>query len=85
MKPTDHKIVLQVFDENRLTRDDFMGMVEISLANVHKEQENRTIPPKSYPLRPRRSVGYVVESNLLFQFYCCIRRFFLVHINSKHF
>lgn len=59
MKPSDHIIVLQVFDENRLTRDDFLGMVEISLANLPKEQEHRTIPPSSYPLRPRRSVGYV--------------------------
>lgn len=26
MKPADHKLVLEVFDENRLTRDDFLGM-----------------------------------------------------------
>lgn len=59
VKAAEHKLVLQVFDENRLTRDDFLGMVEIPLANLPKEQENRAIPPKSYPLRPRRSVGYV--------------------------
>lgn len=59
MKANEHKLVLQVFDENRLTRDDFLGMVEIPLANLPKEQENRAIAPKSYPLRPRRSVGYV--------------------------
>lgn len=56
VKPTEHKIILQVFDENRLTRDDFLGMVEIPLANLPKEQENRAIPTKVYPLRPRRSV-----------------------------
>lgn len=60
VKPTEHKLVLQVFDENRLTRDDFLGMVEIPLANLPKEQEGRTITPKNYPLRPRRSVGYVL-------------------------
>jgi E3 ubiquitin-protein ligase NEDD4 len=60
VKPNEHKLVLQVFDENRLTRDDFLGMVELTLANVPKEQEGRTIPTKSYPLRPRRSVGYVL-------------------------
>lgn len=59
MKAAEHKLVLQVFDENRLTRDDFLGMVEIPLANLPKEQENRAIAPKSYQLRPRRSVGYV--------------------------
>lgn len=59
VKAAEHKLVLQVFDENRLTRDDFLGMVEIPLANLPKEQENRAIAPKSYPLRPRRSVGYV--------------------------
>lgn len=56
--------MLQVFDENRLTRDDFLGMVEIPLANLPKEQENRAIPTKSYPLRPRRSVGYVFNITL---------------------
>ena len=25
VKPNDHKLVLEVFDENRLTRDDFLG------------------------------------------------------------
>ncbi|XP_055324377.1 E3 ubiquitin-protein ligase Nedd-4 isoform X2 [Sitodiplosis mosellana] len=53
VKANEHKLVLQVFDENRLTRDDFLGMVEIPLANLPKEQENRAIAPKSYPLRPR--------------------------------
>ncbi|XP_031619694.1 E3 ubiquitin-protein ligase Nedd-4 isoform X2 [Contarinia nasturtii] len=53
VKANEHKLVLQVFDENRLTRDDFLGMVEIPLANLPTEQENRAIAPKSYPLRPR--------------------------------
>lgn len=57
VKPTEHKLVFQVFDENRLTRDDFLGLVEVALINLPKEQDNRAIPPKSYPLRPRRSVG----------------------------
>ncbi|XP_073839694.1 E3 ubiquitin-protein ligase Nedd4 isoform X39 [Musca autumnalis] len=57
VKPTEHKLVFQVFDENRLTRDDFLGMVELTLVNLPTEQEGRTIAPQSYPLRPRRSVG----------------------------
>lgn len=54
VKPAEHKLVLQVFDENRLTRDDFLGMVELTLINLPKEQEGRTITPVSYLLRPRR-------------------------------
>ncbi|XP_017861575.1 PREDICTED: E3 ubiquitin-protein ligase Nedd-4 isoform X1 [Drosophila arizonae] len=57
VKPSEHKLVFQVFDENRLTRDDFLGMVELTLVNLPTEQEGRTIGSQSYPLRPRRSVG----------------------------
>lgn len=57
VKPAEHKLVFQVFDENRLTRDDFLGMIEVPLAHLPKEQENRVVATKSYPLRPRRSVG----------------------------
>ncbi|CAL7946575.1 unnamed protein product [Xylocopa violacea] len=53
VKPVDHKLVLQVFDENRLTRDDFLGMVELKLVNLPKEQEGRTLPTRRYFLRPR--------------------------------
>ncbi|XP_066245931.1 E3 ubiquitin-protein ligase Nedd-4 isoform X3 [Euwallacea similis] len=55
VKPAKHKLVLQVFDENRLTRDDFLGMVELSLTNLPKEQEGRIIPSVKYLLRPRSS------------------------------
>ncbi|CAD6201383.1 GSCOCG00000186001-RA-CDS [Cotesia congregata] len=54
VKPSEHKLVLQVFDENRLTRDDFLGMVELNLMNLPKEQLGRSIPTKQYILRPRR-------------------------------
>ncbi|KAK9497645.1 hypothetical protein O3M35_004334 [Rhynocoris fuscipes] len=53
VKPAEHKLVLQVFDENRLTRDDFLGMVELNLLNLPKEVEGRTISTKQYILRPR--------------------------------
>ncbi|XP_017468073.1 PREDICTED: E3 ubiquitin-protein ligase Nedd-4 isoform X4 [Rhagoletis zephyria] len=53
VKPSEHKLVFQVFDENRLTRDDFLGMVELTLNNLPTEQENTTISPQSYSLRPR--------------------------------
>lgn len=31
VKPADHKLVMEVFDENRLTRDDFLGKTLPSL------------------------------------------------------
>lgn len=53
VRPTVHKLVLEVFDENRLTRDDFLGMVELPLNNMPREAEGRNIPNKYYILRPR--------------------------------
>lgn len=53
VKPNAHKLVLEVFDENRLTRDDFLGMVELPLTNIARESEGRSIPTKHYLLRPR--------------------------------
>jgi C2 domain len=67
VKPAEHKLVLQVFDENRLTRDDFLGVVELSLQNLPKEQEGRTILSKQYILRPRRLVSllFTIEGFLV--------------------
>ncbi|TRY61766.1 hypothetical protein TCAL_12263 [Tigriopus californicus] len=55
VKPNAHKLVLEVFDENRLTRDDFLGMVELPLTNIARESEGRSISTKHYLLRPRSS------------------------------
>lgn len=54
VKPAEHKLVLEVFDENRLTRDDFLGMVELTLLNQQRETEGRQIPHRHYRLQPRR-------------------------------
>ncbi|XP_050294716.1 E3 ubiquitin-protein ligase Nedd-4 isoform X4 [Anthonomus grandis grandis] len=62
VKPNEHKLILQVFDENRLTRDDFLGMVELSLLNIPTEQEGRVIPPVKYLLRPRS--GFSTKSRV---------------------
>ena len=53
VKPAEHKLVFEVFDENRLTRDDFLGMVELNLTALPRESEGRNIPNKYYILRPR--------------------------------
>lgn len=77
MKPVEHKLVLQVFDENRLTRDDFLGMVELTLINLPKEQEGRVIPARCYVLRPRR---YVSLPTLLQATYSGTLRFNVLYI-----
>ncbi|KRZ77952.1 E3 ubiquitin-protein ligase NEDD4 [Trichinella papuae] len=53
--PTNCKIVFEVFDENRITRDDFLGIVEIDLQTVRipKERTGRDIREKNCLLRPR--------------------------------
>ena len=42
-----------MFDENRLTRDDFLGRVELPLVSLPREAEGRSIPNKYYILQPR--------------------------------
>ncbi|XP_053614987.1 E3 ubiquitin-protein ligase Nedd-4 isoform X2 [Plodia interpunctella] len=64
VKPQEHKLLIQVFDENRLTRDDFLGMVEVPLSAVASESAAQARPPAAkYPLRPRsarsRVRGYI--------------------------
>jgi E3 ubiquitin-protein ligase NEDD4 len=51
--PAEQKLVIQVFDENRLTRDDFLGMIELSLITIPLESDSRVIPPRKYNLQPR--------------------------------
>ncbi|XP_050352576.1 E3 ubiquitin-protein ligase NEDD4 isoform X6 [Nymphalis io] len=58
VKPQEQKLLIQVFDENRLTRDDFLGMVEVPLAGAGAESAAAgRAPPTKYALRPRRSVA----------------------------
>ncbi|XP_039965182.1 E3 ubiquitin-protein ligase Nedd-4 isoform X3 [Bactrocera neohumeralis] len=64
VKPSEHKLVFQVFDENRLTRDDFLGMVELTLNNLPTEQEDTTISPQTYSLRPRSSAKSRIKGTL---------------------
>ena len=76
VKPNEHKLVMEVFDENRLTRDDFLGIVEIPLAGLPREHPDVNIPRKYYILRPRRL-------SILFSFFKkhfeLISVFFLLH------
>lgn len=52
VKPHEHKLVLIVYDENRITRDDFLGLREINLATVqHLSPSNEGT--QSFQLKPR--------------------------------
>ena len=51
----------QVFDENRLTRDDFLGRVELPLVSLPREAEGRSIPNKYYILQPRSARSKVTD------------------------
>ncbi|CAB4031744.1 E3 ubiquitin- ligase NEDD4-like, partial [Paramuricea clavata] len=57
------KLLFEVFDENRLTRDDFLGKVDMPLTNIPTRQENMDIIPKEYNLT-RRSERSRVKGSL---------------------
>lgn len=50
--PSSHELLIEVFDENRLTRDDFLGKVELTLTNIPVEDSE--IAPTRYILQQRR-------------------------------
>ena len=52
--PATTKLIVQVFDENRITRDDFLGMVELSLRNLPRESDDEEIRSEVHHLQPRR-------------------------------
>ncbi|XP_041914439.1 E3 ubiquitin-protein ligase NEDD4-like isoform X22 [Alosa sapidissima] len=56
--PQNHRLMLEVFDENRLTRDDFLGQVDVPLNHLPTEDPTMERPYtfKDFLLRPRRSV-----------------------------
>lgn len=54
VKPNEHRLLFEVFDENRLTRDDFLGSVDLPLTSIPMETRPH-IPSKYYILRPRSS------------------------------
>ena len=51
--PDRHKLVLEVFNLNRLTGDNSLGMVEIPMSEMPAEVEERVGQNKNYILRPR--------------------------------
>ncbi|XP_041030971.1 E3 ubiquitin-protein ligase NEDD4a isoform X1 [Carcharodon carcharias] len=55
VQPRQHRILFEVFDENRLTRDDFLGLVDIPLQHIPTENPNLERPYtfKDFILHPR--------------------------------
>ncbi|XP_074474586.1 E3 ubiquitin-protein ligase NEDD4 isoform X2 [Sebastes fasciatus] len=53
--PRKHRLLLEVFDENRLTRDDFLGQVDVPLNQIPTENPNNERPYtfKDFLLHPR--------------------------------
>ncbi|XP_041464657.1 E3 ubiquitin-protein ligase NEDD4-like isoform X1 [Lytechinus variegatus] len=75
VNPRDNKLLFEVFDENRLTRDDFLGVVEIPLQSLPTVGPGQELLEKGFLLRPRSprsrvrgslrmAIGFVHEENL---------------------
>ncbi|XP_042191867.1 E3 ubiquitin-protein ligase NEDD4-like isoform X3 [Callorhinchus milii] len=58
VNPQNHRLQFEVFDENRLTRDDFLGQVDVPLNHLPAENPalERPYTFKDFLLRPRRRV-----------------------------
>ncbi|KAJ6219768.1 hypothetical protein RDWZM_005580 [Blomia tropicalis] len=61
--PSSQRILIEVFDENRLTRDDFLGKVELGLNNIPNETDSNNLTPTRYILQ-QRSVKSKVRGDL---------------------
>ncbi|CAK8678232.1 unnamed protein product [Clavelina lepadiformis] len=59
--PRENRILFEVFDENRLTRNDFLGQVDIPINSTYITNEDPNTPPihREFPLRPRSSKSRV--------------------------
>ncbi|KAK3097984.1 hypothetical protein FSP39_015053 [Pinctada imbricata] len=68
VNPRDNALLFEVFDSNRVTRDDFLGLVEIPLSHtfINTENSDSDIPTKNYILRPRSSRSRVKGCLLLY-------------------
>lgn len=59
--PVDNRLLFEVFDENRVTRDDFLGQVDVPVnqSYISLEDSGNESPYKEFPLRPRSSKSRV--------------------------
>lgn len=58
VNPDHNRLLFELFDENRITRDDFLGLVSFNLPQtdirVEGQGEHSRNAAKNYPLRQRR-------------------------------
>ncbi|XP_068722860.1 E3 ubiquitin-protein ligase NEDD4-like isoform X2 [Montipora capricornis] len=59
VNPSVNRLLFEVFDENRVTRDDFLGEVEFGLTSLPIEGPNAQIHAGCYRLKPRSSKSRV--------------------------
>ncbi len=61
VNPENNRLLFELFDENRITRDDFLGLVTIHLSQLEIRTEGQGEPTrnaaKNFLLRPRRCVS----------------------------
>ncbi|KAL5964640.1 E3 ubiquitin-protein ligase NEDD4-like, partial [Taenia solium] len=63
VNPESNRLLVEIFDENRITRDDFLGLVSISLPQteipVEEREDLSRTNAKPYVLKPRRALSRV--------------------------
>ncbi|KAA0196018.1 E3 ubiquitin-protein ligase Nedd-4 [Fasciolopsis buskii] len=57
VNPFENRLVFELFDENRITRDDFLGVVSLPLAQLEigTEGSGQRLVPRCFVLHPRSS------------------------------
>ena len=65
VNPKDQKVLFSIFDENdKLPEHDFLGMFELSLTEIHRENWPKPILTKCYDLKPRDDIDVNGELEL---------------------
>ncbi|XP_065060296.1 E3 ubiquitin-protein ligase NEDD4-like isoform X2 [Rhopilema esculentum] len=59
VKKSSSRLLFEIYDENRLTRDDFLGEVDLPLTDIPTESEGLEIPFKEYLLQRRSRRSHV--------------------------
>uniref|UniRef100_A0A5K3FMB3 C2 domain-containing protein n=1 Tax=Mesocestoides corti TaxID=53468 RepID=A0A5K3FMB3_MESCO len=66
VNPDSNRLVFELFDENRITRDDFLGLVSIYLPQldirVEGQEDSSRNAAKNFLLRPRSAGGMACNS-----------------------
>jgi len=58
-KPRENRLIFTVFDQNRVTRDDFLGLVDIPLNSSYVHANSSSADYREFHLRPRSTKSRV--------------------------